>query len=148
MLVKVGGWDDVKSSQESYLMFKFLKNRAILVFDDVSNTIKIESNEQSISNTNKVANWERYIDLRVLIFEYLTQNKFLSKDIEEALKINIFESIRILYENDKAAGLNYYKKHVKGKFKPLVAMNTTKLYLLLYNVFGFVWAQKIKAIIK
>ena len=141
-LEKVGGWDDIKSSQEAHLMFKFLKQNAKVLFDETFNTIKIER-RNSISRTNVKDNIIRYIELRMAIWAYLNISEQLTVDILDVLKTNVFDSIRILYSEDKESAISLHNKYVKDKFEPIKSSSTSLLYLFLYKMFGFKLTQKI-----
>jgi glycosyltransferase involved in cell wall biosynthesis len=143
-IMNVGGWDDIKSSQEAYLMFKLLKKNAKIMYDERFNTLKIERNKNSISKTNVKDNIIRYIELRILIWEYLKTASIINTHLLKVLKINVFDSIRILYSENNEAGVELYNKHVKQNFKPIVSQSTSILYLMLYKLVGFKMAQKIR----
>ncbi len=143
VLIKIGGWDDIKSSQEAYLMFKILQQNGITLFDEEFYTIKIERTTNSISKTNVKDNIIRYIELRIAIWEYLKTSGQLTDDILKVLKINVFDSIRILYKENKLAGTDLYNKYVKDKFKPIPSSATSVLYLCIYTIAGFKLVQKV-----
>ena len=140
---KAGGWDDIKSSQEAYLMFKLLKLNAEVLYDEGFNTQKIERNKNSISKTNVKENIIRYITLRIEIWEYLQSASLINKELLDVLKINVFDSIRILYTENKEAGNELYNKYVRNKFNPEVSTSTSKIYLMIYKLAGFKFAQRI-----
>ena len=142
-IMNVGGWDDIKSSQEAYLMFKLLKKNAKIIYDESFNTLKIERNKNSISKTNVKDNIIRYIELRILIWEYLISTSHINTDLLRVLKINVFDSIRILYSENNEAGVELYNKYVKQKFKPIVSSSTSIVYLILYKLVGFNLAQRL-----
>ncbi len=142
-IVEVGGWDILSSSQESNLMFKLLKANAEVIFDDSFNTIIKNQDQNSISNSSRAQNWLRYIDLRIQIWNYLAQGEKLNFEITKVLKSIVFDSIRALYSCDKIQGVNYYQKHVLGKYIPESSQATSKLYIISYKIVGFVIAEKI-----
>ena len=142
-LLAVGGWDDIKSSQEAMLMFKLLQQNNEVIFDDEFNAIKMERSNLSISKTNVKDNIIRYIELRIAIWKYLQSTGNLTEYLLRVLKINVFDSIKILYTENAEAGLRLYNEYVKHKFKPIQSSSTSFLYLVLYKVAGFRMVQNI-----
>ncbi len=143
VLINVGGWDNVRSSQEAILMFKILKQNSIVLFDEEFNTIKMERTLSSISKTNVKDNIIRYIELRINIWEYLKSSGQLTNNLLNVLKINVFDSIRILYSENKEAGIELYIKYVKNKFEPVSSSSSSAFYLFFYKLLGFKVIQKI-----
>ncbi len=143
-LTKVGGWDDIKSSQEAYLMFKILKEKGKIIFDEEFNTIKMERTRNSISKTNVKDNITRYIELRIAVWNFLDSSKQMTGHIQNVLKINIFDSIRILYSENKDAGISLHNQYVKNKFIPVSSSSTSGIYLFLYKLLGFKLVQKLR----
>jgi len=143
VLINVGGWDNIKSSQEAVLMFKILKQEGIVLFDEKFNTVKMERTSSSISKTNVKDNIIRYIELRISIWDYLKSSTQLTDHLMNVLKINVFDSIRILYSENKEAGIDLYNKYVKDKFEPVSSSSSSAFYLFLYKLMGFRLTQKI-----
>jgi glycosyltransferase involved in cell wall biosynthesis len=145
---EAGGWIDIKSSQEYNLMFRILKNTELVIFDKEFLTVKKERNIDSISNSNRPANWLRYIELRMMIWDYLRTHNKLNAELERTLKINIFDSIRVLYGYDNVLGIEAYNKYVKGRFEPIASSATSGSYLKVYRLMGFRASEIIKKILR
>ena len=79
MVIEAGMWDNIKSSQESSLMFKMLKLKAKVKYDDHFETLVKNLNPHSISNADRKNNWIRYIELRAGIWNYPSEINGLSE---------------------------------------------------------------------
>ena len=122
------------------------KKNNILIFGKAE-TIVNERVIGSISYSNRVDNWERYILLRTEIRAFLMSTDQLNSEIEIAIKQTIFDSIRFVFKIDMKKAIYLHNKFVKRKFKPVISGATSKNYLFLYNLIGFNMTEKIKSII-
>lgn len=145
-VAEAGGWDENKrSSQEAYFLFEILKKKKQIVFDTLPLTLVRERLQGSITSTDKAGNWERYIQLRIEIWEYLKKEGLLTNEVETSLKQSLFDSIRSLYTLDANKALEIYDKVVKGKFTPIASAVTSPLYLAFYRLLGFKSIQQLKS---
>ncbi len=147
MLIEVGGWEDIKSSQETNLMFKMMKQEVRIKYDDLFETIIKIRNPHSISNMDRKNNWVRYIELRVEIWNYLFKTDLITNQILFALKRNIFTSIRILYAYEPLFAIEMNKKYVRGKFNPERSLGISFLYIIVFKMFGFSLTQRLSNLI-
>lgn len=140
-------WDEtLKSSQEYNLMFDLLQNRISVIFDSQLNTIIRIREHGSISKSNVVKKWERYVDLRVRIINYLSSNEpeILNDRIIEVF----FASIRILYPFNPKLASSYYKDFFSHNFIPKMSLNNSIFYVFLFKIFGFDNTERIKLFVK
>jgi glycosyltransferase involved in cell wall biosynthesis len=139
IVIEIGGWDEKKrSSQESYLLFELLKRNVNVLFDNKEYTIIRVRLSGSITHSNKADNWERFIILREEIWGFLKSVNLLTTEIEIALKQIIFDYIRFSFKDDRQKAIFLYKKYIKGDFKPIPSISTTKRYLIVFRLFGFI----------
>lgn len=148
-VVEVGGWTEfLKSSQEYDLMFRMLQKNATVLFDTVKVNFNRERPSGSITKSDPLEKWKRYINLRVRIYEHLAELKELTSEREDAFLLNMLIAVRILYRYDKDEAVQYYKKYMKGKGLPADAPYINKFYRLIYVTFGFDIAQRVTLFIK
>lgn len=141
-LLKINGWNpELKSSQEYDLLFRILKSGGHLIFDKEPNSI-VRDRESSISQNNLAENWDRFCNLRAEVINFLqptfTENPERKKILYQAL----FDSIRTLYKYNSELATKHFFKYIPPGFFPSVSSATSKLYILLYMVLGFVKTEK------
>jgi len=145
---QIGGWDELmKSSQEAELMFRIFQKSDKVVFFDKVGTVKNELST-SISFTKRDQNWERAILLRMKMWEFLKHEKLLTDAREQGLKQIVFDCTRILYSTNQTKALELYKAYIQGKFKPVTSWATSTLYIFVYSLLGFRFAQKLSSWLK
>lgn len=139
-------WDEtLKSSQEYNLMFTLLKKRISIIFDSQINTFIRIRPHGSISKSNIVENWERYVDLRARIINHLISNK--PEALNDRVMQAFFSSIRILYKYNSKLASSYYKEFFSYNFFPKMSSNNSRIYVFLFKIFGFSNTEKIKSFI-
>lgn len=147
ILKKVGGWHpDILSSQDTWLLFKLLKNGVEISYSQELNTIR-RYRSGSISKTNKLENWLRYLELRIELMDYLKEhNPEIFKTYENEFIQSLFYPIRSIYTYSPQTSLELYNRHFKGAtLKREGSVSGT--YKLVHDLFGFRVAQKLKSII-
>lgn len=141
----VGGWDEgMRSSQEYDLMFRILRITQNVLLDTENYTIVRKRATGSITQTNLGGNWVRYVELRTRIIDHL-KDKRSPAELGQFHQF-LFDSIRVLYEHDPNAALDFHAKELPKGFKPSVSPTTRRTYLALYNLLGFrntqrLWSQ-------
>jgi len=147
-IIAAGGWnEDMKSSQEYELMFRMLKNGAKVKIDETILNINRERESGSITKSNPEAKWIRFINLRVNIYNYLYENNLLSDKIKTTFINEVFNSIRILYHYNKMEAIDLHRKFILPIGKPTSDHSNSSKYLLIYNLFGFKFAQMIATLL-
>ena len=147
-LEEINGWNaELKSSQEYELMFRLLKKNAVVQFDEVMVSFNRERSSGSITQSNPKEKWKRYIDLRIEIFNFLQSNNLLNKERENTFYANMLNSIRSLYKFDKATAIGLNLQYLQGKDLPLNDQPMNRLYVFLYNRFGFSVAQELSKLV-
>ncbi|TAL61638.1 MAG: glycosyltransferase family 2 protein [Bacteroidetes bacterium] len=143
-LDSINGWtESAKSSQETDIMFRLLKNKAVVIYDRSPLTLVNCRTIGSISTNDRAGNPTRFIDIRLSIAQYLKANKMFTKAIErEHFKI-LFHTLHLLYKFDPAKAQELYKVHLPEKFPLTAASKTSFFYRLLFFLFGFNSAEKI-----
>ncbi len=143
-ILAVNGWNENSlSSQETELLFNLLVAQNSVTFDSHPLTNIHEHTIGSISSTNKADNWERAIQLRVKIKQYLVSHQQFTPQRETGWKQIIFDCIRMLYFEDPKRAIDYFNKLVKNQYTPLKSSATSKFYIFLFNLFGFRITQRI-----
>lgn len=141
----VGGWDvNMRSSQEYDLMFRILQTTDKVLFDTELYTIVRKRETGSITQTNLAGNWVRYVNLRTRIIAHLREKRSASEMAQ--FHQFLFDSIRVLYEHDPQAALEFHRTQLPKDFRPGTSPTTGSTYISLYNLFGFrntqrLWAQ-------
>lgn len=139
-----GGWDEgMRSSQEYDLMFRILLSDPTVLFDTEQYTIVRKRETGSITQTNLGGNWVRYVNLRLRIIEHLQKQRSTSE--LQAFYQFLFDSIRVLYEYDPKAALEFHRTRLPKEFRPTASPTTRSTYLLLYNILGFRATQQLWA---
>lgn len=147
-LDEVNGWNpDLRSSQEYDLMFRMMKNNAVVQFDEVMLNYNRERLTGSITKSNPKEKWKRYIDLRIEIYKYLQSTNQVTAKRENIFANNLFNAARSLYKYDREASIFYYSQYLKGKRLPQNEQPINAAYILIYNTLGFKVAQEISLLI-
>jgi glycosyltransferase involved in cell wall biosynthesis len=144
-LNEIAGWnEELKSSQETDLMFRLLMSDMKVVFDDVPLTIIRERVAGQISQQNTEGNWIQYIKLRGLMIEYLKGNKNSYFKAESDFFLQKFYiQLQKLLKFDKKEALELYKQHFDSNFVP----HAHPIYVELYKLLGFEKTEKILRVI-
>lgn len=140
----VGGWDEtMRSSQEYDLMFRILRITQNVLFDTEMYSLVRKQESGSITQTNLGPNWIRYVNLRTRIIHHLRAER----RPEELAQFHqfLFDSIRVLYEHNPKAALEFHEKELPKGFKPSPSPTTRPTYLALYNMLGFRTTQQLWA---
>ncbi|MFT4679711.1 MAG: glycosyltransferase involved in cell wall biosynthesis [Flavobacteriales bacterium] len=140
-------WSEhLRSSQEYDLMFQIMKQHNNLVFDPEVKTIIRVRESGSISQTNIDQKWERYVQLRVDIMDYLKEKK--PKMVKNGLYQVLFDAIRMFYPHQPGRAKQFYKEAIPSNFTPSLSAVTGHTYIRLFRLMGFAGAEKARAMIK
>lgn len=96
-LTSVNGWNEnLSSSQEYDLLFRMIKNSAIIIADNQCNT-QVHFSENSISKSSNKDKLEKIINnrinLRLQIKDYLQSQNLLSSDLDMAIDEYIYTEL-------------------------------------------------------
>ena len=149
-VLAVGGWDEgLKSSQEYDLMFRLLKNGAVVAFDEEPNTL-VHKQQGSITQTNQHANSRRRAAHLVQIRDHLRDTGAPVTTIDVAEQ-SLFDEIRHLAKYDMAEAVQLFHEQLPTVFQPQISGATTASYLRIYRLLGFrrteqvrAWARKLR----
>ena len=135
-VVQAGGWSTTrKSSQEYDMLYRVSRLGGIAKFDPNAFT-QLRLRAGSITHTNVAANVRRVLDLRIAIFEELSNEPYPYQD---ALKQALFETIRLAYSYDRAYALEILNRYLPKSFSP----NRNRSYALAYSIFGIDGAERL-----
>lgn len=139
-------WNEsLRSSQEYELMFQILKTKARLAIHPKIQTVIRVRESGSISQQNLDQKWERAVQLRMEIMDYLSEtNPDLMSD---GVVQNMFSCIRMLYPYNSGNALTYFDRYIPEGFVPQVTSVTGKSYIILYKILGFKNAEKVRGLI-
>ena len=133
----------MSSSQDYELLFRLLKVGASFGYDGTMNTRVFKRESGSISQTGKLENWRRYLELRVDIRNHLKgQNRDYVQEIQ-VLDQYLFAAIRALSEYDLNIALHEYDRLIPKGFKPAESQAISKRYINLFSIFGFRLAERL-----
>ncbi len=137
-VLKAGGWcNNLRSSQDYELLFRLLQEGVRVEYDGLVNTHVFKRESGSISQTDKLENWNRYIELREDIRDYLvSQNGDFTAELE-ALDQYLFAAVRALSQYDLQLALKEYTRLISPGFKPIASAAISRRYISLYSIFGF-----------
>ena len=146
MLLRIGGWKEgLRSSQEYDLMFRLLKKGARVVFDNEPLTVVRERISGSITQTDIIGNNLRRLDHLCEIRQYVYSAKLGSERLL-AVEQAIFQEIRRIYKVDKSLATKKFENLFDVTPKISSSDSTSRIYVSVYNVFGFKIAQIINSV--
>ena len=144
----VGNWNEtLKSSQETDLMFRLMKNDFDVKIDSVPLTIIRERESGQISQGNPINRWRQYIAIRLEIIKFLKANKadYFYEEKEFYFQ-NLFSQIRTLAKYDLKSANEIFKLNFEKHFVP-TGSSVFSTYSILFKLVGFKNAEQIKKII-
>lgn len=142
----VQGWNPALSSSQEYeLLFRLLQKGAKYSFSEEVAALVRERETGQISTSNPVPRWSNYLELRVSILEHLTQmeTEYFAK--ESAFFYQAFFDVLHIcfpYLQDRTSAL--HDRFIRKRFTPKTSAACSSKFLLLYRIFGFSDAEKIK----
>lgn len=148
---RIEGWNEsLRSSQEADLMFRLLKTSDNVIFDNQPLTIIRERPFGQISQGNHIEKWKRYYDKRIEIINWLKQNQSEHYTNEKAYYDDIvFGILKMIAENDLNMANSLYKEYFDNNYLfSSQQSHSTKLYELLFKVFGFYKTERIRRFLK
>jgi glycosyltransferase involved in cell wall biosynthesis len=135
-VMQAGAWStERKSSQEYDLLYRVARLGGICKFDPDAHT-QLRLRAGSITHTNVAANVRRILELRITIFEDLSNEPYPYQD---ALRQALFETIRLAYSYDRDYALEILKQYLPKSFTP----NRNRSYALAYSIFGIDGAERL-----
>ena len=146
---KAGGWNETqKSSQESELMFRMLKNECTVIVDDLPLTEVHAGGTESISRKTPLENLVRFFQLRMDFFLFLQKENKMNGERKNALSIILLGTIRMIYKYDKKTAIQFYKEQYFHSFEPVAGPGISKMYARFLSLFGFNFSEKLFSIIR
>lgn len=135
-IIQAGGWSlTQQSSQEYELLYRVARLGGIAKFDPNAFTL-LRMRDGSVTHSNVAANVRRLLELRIKIFEELSNEPYPYQD---ALKQALFETIRLAYSYDREYALEILNRYLPKSFTP----NRNRSYALAYSIFGIDGAERL-----
>jgi glycosyltransferase involved in cell wall biosynthesis len=148
-LDQIGGFDETLSSSQEYdLMFRLLKTGAPVLIDYKSFTIVRSRTQGSISYTNMADKWKRYVHLRLEMIPYLESVHKLDPIRWQSAYQVIFDAVRVWYQHDKYAALDFFEKKIPPNFIPSRSATTSVNYIRLFRLLGFKRTEWLKSLFR
>lgn len=144
----VKGWNPALSSSQEYdLLFRLLQMDAKYSFSSEVAALVRERENGQISTSNPVPRWSNYLELRVAILEHLikTQPSYFAMESGFFYQA-FFDVLHICFPYLPERTRELHARHIKNRFNPQTSAACSSKFLLLYRVFGFSGAEKIKKI--
>lgn len=147
---QVHGWNtELKSSQEYDLMFRLMRGGAHVALDTTSLTTVRDREEGQISTSDPRPRWKHYIELRAEVLDTMRDLKVDEFLADEPVFLQAFyDQLHIAFHYQPALCAALYKKYLKGSFTPAASAAVTPAFVRLHKTVGFVWAERIKGLVK
>lgn len=141
---KINGWGIyVSSSQETDLMFRLLKNSAVVLYDAEPQTYINLRSTDSISSKNRSESYNLYIKIRIEIVNFLKEHGMFSNDIRDQYYKIMFNTIRLLFSYNPQLAIWYYKDIFPDKLPVKYLSHSSLLFRFLFLIFNFRKAEQI-----
>ncbi len=146
-LVRAGGWDEqLASSQDYELAFRLLQAGGRVAWDDRITAEVLKRDRGSISRTNELKNWERYIELRVAVREHLRTSGLPNAEaIIAECDQYLFRALRVIGRTDPAQAVARFARVMPAGFVPQAGEALSATYVALYRLLGFRGAERAAA---
>ncbi|MBL7950709.1 MAG: glycosyltransferase family 2 protein [Flavobacteriales bacterium] len=145
-VLAAGGWDErLASSQDHELIFRMLRNGSDYAIDERVETIILKRSSLSISRTDPLGNWERYVQLRSAIRNHVVGRHLHHQEglVAEVDRL-MFGAIRIIARNDRARAERLLLTHLPT-YVPTPGAGISKAYAIVHRLTGFVGAERAAA---
>ena len=131
----IGGWNtDLKSSQETDLMFRLLQNKTVVLFDNLPFTTIRERESGQISQSDPNKNWIQYIELRFAILVYLKNNCSDYFEIEKGFYYQkLFLQLKKMASFDLKRAQNLYDTYFEKDYSPF----KSNILNIFFKLIGF-----------
>ena len=148
-IIAVEGWDEsLKSSQEYDLMFRLWKSGTKFETDLIPRAIIRERPSGQISQRDPTEKWVQLLTLREEMFSTMVSLDEKIITDEQQFCQAIFDQIRTLAKFNRKEAMNFYERVFENKsFKPTSNAVNSKLYIVVFNLFGFQVAETIKNLV-
>lgn len=142
-LERAGGWnEELASSQDYELAFRLLRAGGRVAWDERITAEVLKREHGSISRTNELKNWERYIELRVAVREHLRTSGHLNAEaIIAECDQYLFRALRVIGRADPARAAALFAQVMPGGFVPQAGEALSATYVALYRLLGFRGAE-------
>jgi glycosyltransferase involved in cell wall biosynthesis len=141
-ILKAGGWnEDMRSSQETDLMFRLVKQDVNVLYDNEPFTLLYQRVAGSISLASVKDNLERYILLRFQILKFAKENNKIDNEILGRMFNSLFLSLRQLFSFDPDLASSLYEKYFPKYMFLRKEIKSPLSYKLANLIFGFKFSE-------
>lgn len=146
ILKRIGGWNEtLKSSQETDLMFRLLKENSKVLMDNIPLTIIRERESGQITQTDPEKNWIQYIYLRSEMLDYLKKSNVAYFERQKNFYNQMFfRQLKKMHKFDLNAALTLFERHFEKDFVP----QAHPIYITLFKLLGFNKTERIVKLIR
>lgn len=138
-VIKAGSWDEsLASSQDHDLVFRMLRAGGEYLLDPVGGACILKRSRASISRTDPIGNWQRYITLRLAIRDHWSRGQAGSAPelVREAERY-IFGAIRAIARADPELGSDLRERYLSADFEPHEGPPISRAYAIMHRILGF-----------
>jgi glycosyltransferase involved in cell wall biosynthesis len=145
----VQGWNATLSSSQEYdLLFRLFKANSRLQFSNDPAAIVREREAGQISTSSPIPRWKNYLNLRVQILDHLReQNSAYFAQESDFFYQAFFDVLHICYPHLPEETKELHSKYIKKNFSPKSSAACSGKFMLLYRLFGFGGAEKMKQLL-
>ena len=137
-LRKINGWNEkLKSSQEIDLIFRLLKDNAIILYDSEPLTVNRQRRLGSISTQNRKENLNRFLQIRIDVKNYLSRGNMLNPYLYNAINKMLLVAIRELFIYDRDMASDLFLKNISLRFIWSKGSQMTITHKVLLSFLGF-----------
>lgn len=149
-ILAIHGWDEsLKSSQEYDLMFRIWRTGGAFALDMDTRALIRERHSGQISQRNARDKWIQLVRLRERMLTEFQDGVAINDDLKTELYQSFFDKLRSLAKYDLNAAVCFFNRILKPrKFSPKHSDAHSVVYVLLFRIFGFHRAERMKRIIK
>lgn len=142
-VINAGSWDEsLASSQDHDLVFRILRAGGDYLLDPVAGACILKRSQASISRTDPIGNWRRYIALRAAIRDHWSGvGTVRALELVKNAEGYIFGAIRVIARTDRELATALRDRYLSAGFEPAADPPIGRAYATLHRAIGFRGAE-------
>lgn len=138
-VVSAGSWtSELASSQDHDLVFRMLRDGGTYVLDKVVGAVILKRSSASISRTDPIGNWQRYIELRSAIRDHWRLKWGGERpDVIAEAEQYIFGAVRAIARSDRKMAVSLRDTYLTRRYEPVAGIPASRGYVSAHRVLGF-----------